>query len=153
MDYAKPNEKGWSRWEKETGRPLPLGCNYIQIVNSIVENSLIELAFPALFLFSKEELDFFAKEEYEAQREFLLKEREEIKERCRVVSEPICHCGESGYYHCSELRAMLDKAREAIQLVLETDALKSFAFDRGDDEKSIIELLKESLKYEDSPEE
>ena len=45
-------------------------------------------------------------------------------------SEPKCHCGESGYYHCSELREKLEEMRNVIKVILEADCLKSHAFER-----------------------
>ena len=68
------------------------------------------------------------------------------------MPEEICHCGESGYYHCSELRNKLEEMRGVIQIILEADALKSHAYDRGDDDASIYELCKASLKWPDPPE-
>ena len=64
-----------------------------------------------------------------------------------IMPEEICHCGESGYYHCSELRNKLEEMRDVIQIILEADALKSHAYDRGDDDASIYELCKAALKF------
>jgi hypothetical protein len=64
--------------------------------------------------------------------------------------EPICHCGESGYYHCSELRSKLTEMRNVIKLILEADALRPHAFDRGDDDASIYELCKHCLEFPDN---
>jgi plasmid maintenance system antidote protein VapI len=59
-----------------------------------------------------------------------------------------CHCGESGYFHCSELREKVEELRGVISLILETDALKSFAFEEGDDGRTIYDMCKSSLKFE-----
>lgn len=62
-------------------------------------------------------------------------------------SEPICHCGESGYYHCSVLREKLEEMRDVIRVILEADCLSFHAFDRGDDDVSVYELCKAALKW------
>ena len=43
--------------------------------------------------------------------------------------------------------------RNVIRLILETDSLKNFAYDPGDDDMSIYDLCKEALKWPDEPEE
>lgn len=58
----------------------------------------------------------------------------------------VCHCGESGYYHCSELRAKVEELRDVISLILECDALREHAYERGDDDASIYELCKHALR-------
>jgi hypothetical protein len=68
-------------------------------------------------------------------------------------SEPPCHCGESGYYHCSVLREKFGEMRNVIKLILETDSLKNFAYECGDDDMSIYDLCKAALKWPDEPEE
>jgi hypothetical protein len=60
---------------------------------------------------------------------------------------PPCHCGESGYYHCSELREKLEEMRSVIRVVLEAGALRDFAYERGDDDASIYALCKAALKW------
>jgi hypothetical protein len=67
--------------------------------------------------------------------------------------EPPCHCGESGYYHCSVLREKLREMRDVIKLIIETDCLPHHAYDPGDDDMSIYDLCKEALKWPDEPEE
>ena len=62
-------------------------------------------------------------------------------------SEPKCHCGESGYYHCSVLREKLEEMRNVIKVILEADCLKSHAFEQGDDDCSVYELCKSALKW------
>jgi hypothetical protein len=42
--------------------------------------------------------------------------------------------------HCAKIEAQRDEALKAISLILQTDALKSFAFERGDDDASIYEI-------------
>lgn len=44
--------------------------------------------------------------------------------------------------HCAKIEAERDKALETISLILQTDALKNFAFERGDDDASIYEICK-----------
>lgn len=56
---------------------------------------------------------------------------------------PPCHCGESGYYHCSELRRKIEEMREVIGLILQADCLAPHAYDRGDDDCSVYELCKD----------
>jgi len=43
--------------------------------------------------------------------------------------------------------------RDVIRLILETDSLKNFAYECGDDDMSIYDLCKEALKWPDEPEE
>ena len=45
-----------------------------------------------------------------------------------------------------EARAELDEAKDAIRLVLEADCLKSHAFERGDDDASVYDLLKSVVR-------
>lgn len=45
-----------------------------------------------------------------------------------------------------EALAELDEAKAAIRLVLEADCLKSHAFERGDDDASVYELLKSVVR-------
>ena len=63
------------------------------------------------------------------------------------MKEPICHCGESGYYHCSVLREKLEEMRKVIRVIIDADALRDFAYERGDDPLSIRELCNEALKW------
>ena len=62
-------------------------------------------------------------------------------------SEPRCHCGENGYFHCSELQEKLRDMRKVIRVIIESDALKDFAYERGDDALSIRELCDTALKW------
>ena len=64
-----------------------------------------------------------------------------------MSKEPVCHCDENGYYHCSVLREKLREMRNVIDLIIQTDALKSFAYERGDDDASIHELCKTALRW------
>jgi hypothetical protein len=66
-------------------------------------------------------------------------------------NEKICHCGESGYYHCSVLREKLEETRQVIKIILETDALKNFAYEYGDGDSSIYDCCKEALKWPSDP--
>ena len=65
------------------------------------------------------------------------------------MSESICRCGEAGYYHCSELKAYVKDLRRVIKIIIESDALKCFAYERGDDDASIRELCDHVLKWPD----
>ena len=70
-----------------------------------------------------------------------------------MSKEPVCHCDENGYYHCSVLREKLREMRSVIDLIIQTDALKGFAYERGDDDLSIHELCKAALKWPEEVEE
>jgi len=67
--------------------------------------------------------------------------------------ESTCHCDESGYFHCAELRVMVSEMRDLISIILQSDALKDFAYERGDDDLSIHELCKKLLVLPDAPNE
>ena len=56
-----------------------------------------------------------------------------------MSKESVCHCDENGYYYCSVLREKLREMRSVIDLIIQTDALKGFAYERGDDDLSIHE--------------
>lgn len=65
-----------------------------------------------------------------------------------LVKQPVCHCGEAGYFHCSELRAKYEEARKLIGLIIETDCLPHWAYERGVvDELSISEMCDEVMKW------
>ena len=68
-------------------------------------------------------------------------------------TEPRCHCGESGYYHCSELRQKVEEMREVIRIILEADALRSHAFEGWDDEPSIYDMCKAALRLPEAGDE
>lgn len=68
------------------------------------------------------------------------------------MNNNICRCEEAGFYHCSELRSKLDDMRKVIQIILEADALRPHAFDRGDDDASIYEMCKAALKWPEADE-
>ena len=61
-----------------------------------------------------------------------------------------CHCGESGYYHCFELREKWHEMSKLIKIIIESDALKDFAYERGDDALSIRELCDVALRFDSS---
>jgi hypothetical protein len=44
-----------------------------------------------------------------------------------------CYCGESGYYHCSELRASLDEAKKLIKLIVGSGCLEGWNKDRPEE--------------------
>ena len=70
-----------------------------------------------------------------------------------TVSEPPCHCGESGYYHCSELRSKLEEVRKLIQLMLDTGCLQQWAYEvQPGDDASIYMLCLDALKMPDGVE-
>ena len=48
--------------------------------------------------------------------------------------------------HCAKIEAQRDEALKAISLILQTDALKSFAFERGDDDASIYAVCTHLMK-------
>ena len=63
-----------------------------------------------------------------------------------------CHCGESGYYHCSELREKIEEMRDVIKIILDADCLKSHAFECDDGEVSIYDMCKAALKFPEESE-
>ena len=68
-----------------------------------------------------------------------------------IMSEHTCHCGESGYYHCSELRSKLEEVRKLIQLMLDTDCLPHWAYEvQPGDDASIYMLCLDALKMPDA---
>jgi chromosome segregation ATPase len=74
----------------------------------------------------------------------LKREREETEHQMhmrirRDYDTTVADCWKA---HCAKIEAERDKALEAISLILQTDALKNFAFERGDDDASIYEICK-----------